>query len=100
MSSPPDNVGVDFFAHGGLPVPLVSVEEAERLAASSFGLMVRAFPLGSQQDCNFLLAGDGPVPRGNGPAGVLKIANPAFGRTEVEAQDAAAELVAAGGLPV
>jgi len=62
------------------------------LAASSFGMKVSAFPLGSQQDCNFLLEGDG------GPAGVLKIANPAFSRTEIEAQDAAAELVAAAGL--
>jgi 4-aminobutyrate aminotransferase-like enzyme/Ser/Thr protein kinase RdoA (MazF antagonist) len=93
LSSPPDSVGgVDFFAHGGLPVPLVSVEEAEGLAASSFGMKVSAFPLGSQQDCNFLLEGDG------GPAGVLKIANPAFSRTEIEAQDAAAEVVAASGL--
>jgi len=55
-------------------------------------MKVSAFPLGSQQDCNFLLQGDG------GPAGVLKIANPAFSRTEIEAQDAAAELVAAAGL--
>jgi len=93
LSSPPDSVGgVDFFAHGGLPVPLVSVAEAVGLAASSFGMKVSAFPLGSQQDCNFLLQGDG------GPAGVLKIANPAFSRTEIEAQDAAAELVAAAGL--
>jgi Ser/Thr protein kinase RdoA (MazF antagonist) len=51
------------FGHGGLPVPLVSAAEAERLAASSFGMEVSAFPLGSQQDCNFLLQGDG------GPAG-------------------------------
>jgi Ser/Thr protein kinase RdoA (MazF antagonist) len=36
-------------------VPLVTVEEAERLAATSFGPMVRARPLGSQQDSNFLL---------------------------------------------
>jgi 4-aminobutyrate aminotransferase-like enzyme/Ser/Thr protein kinase RdoA (MazF antagonist) len=61
-------------------------------------MKVSAFPLGSQQDCNFLLEGDGSVPGGNGPAGVLKIANPAFSRTEIEAQDAAAELVAASGL--
>jgi hypothetical protein len=36
--------GVDFFRYGALPVPQVTVEEAERLAASSFGLMVRARP--------------------------------------------------------
>ena len=71
----------------------MSVEEAEGLAASSFGMKVSVFPLGSQQDCNFLLQEDG------GPAGVLKIANPAFSRTEIEAQDAAAELVAAAGAP-
>ena len=70
----------------------MSAEEAAGLAASSFGIKVSAFPLGSQQDCNFLLEGDG------GSAGVLKIANPAFSRTEIEAQDAAAELVAAAGL--
>jgi 4-aminobutyrate aminotransferase-like enzyme/Ser/Thr protein kinase RdoA (MazF antagonist) len=86
LSSRPE-AGVDFFAQGGLPVPLVTVDAAELVAADSFGLMVRAFPLGSQQDCNFLLRGDG------GPAGVLKIANPAFSRTEIEAQDAAALLV-------
>jgi 4-aminobutyrate aminotransferase-like enzyme/Ser/Thr protein kinase RdoA (MazF antagonist) len=92
LSSRPEGAGVDFFAQGGLPVPLVTVEQAEELAATSFGMKVRALPLGSQQDCNFLLEG------GGGPAGVLKIANPAFGRTEVEAQDAAAGLVAAAGL--
>jgi 4-aminobutyrate aminotransferase-like enzyme/Ser/Thr protein kinase RdoA (MazF antagonist) len=74
------------------------VEEAVGLAAKTFVMRVLAFPLGSQQDCNFLLQGDGSAPWGNGPAGVLKIANPAFSRTEIEAQDAAAELVAAAGL--
>jgi Ser/Thr protein kinase RdoA (MazF antagonist) len=95
LSSRPDGgAGVDFFSYGALPVPQVTVEEAERLAASSFGLNVRARPLGSQQDSNFLLAeGDGRE------AGVLKIANPAFTMAEIGAQDAAAELLAeAGGL--
>ena len=73
--------GVDFFAHGGLPVPQVTILEAERVA-SSFGLTVRAQPLGSQQDSNFLLADGGSV------LGVLKIANPAFSAAEIEAQDA------------
>ena len=64
-------------------MPQVTVEEAERLAASSFGLMVRARALGSQQDSNFFLVeADGQV------AGVLKIANPAFTMAEIEAQDA------------
>ncbi len=94
-SRPRSESGVDFFRYGALPVPLVTVEEAERLAASSFGLMVRARPLGSQQDSNFLLVeADGEV------AGVLKVANPAFTMAEIEAQDAAADQVAAaaGGL--
>ena len=80
--------GVDFFAHGGLPVPQVTILEAERVAAL-FGLTVRAQPLGSQQDSNFLLADGGSV------LGVLKIANPAFSAAEIEAQDAAAAHIAA-----
>ena len=63
------------------------------MAESSFGLTVRAQPLGSQQDSNFLLT----EPAG-AVAGVLKIANPAFSAAEIEAQDVAAELVAAAGL--
>ena len=62
--------------------------EAERVAAL-FGLTVRAQPLGSQQDSNFLLADGGSV------LGVLKIANPAFSAAEIEAQDAAAAHIAA-----
>ena len=51
-------------------MPLVTIDEAERMA-DSFGLTARAQPLGSQQDCNFLLtSGDGA------PAGVLKIKPP------------------------
>ena len=91
MSSRPDvRTGVDFFRYGALPVPLVTVEEAERLAATSFGLNVRARPLGSQQDSNFgLVEADGEI------AGVLKIANPAFTMAEIQAQDAAADHIAA-----
>jgi hypothetical protein len=84
LSSSP-KAGVDFFAHGGLPVPRVTIQDAERMAGSSFGLTVRAQPLGSQQDSNFLLT----EPAG-GVAGVLKIANPAFSAAEIEAQDGAA----------
>ena len=54
-----------------------------------FGLTVRAQPLGSQQDSNFLLA----EPAG-AVAGVLKIANPAFSAAEIEAQDGAAAHIA------
>jgi len=88
MSPEAAGLGVDFFAHGGLPVPQVTIVEAERVA-SSFGLTVRALPLGSQQDSNFLLADGGSV------LGVLKIANPAFSAAEIEAQDAAAAHIAA-----
>ncbi len=70
----------------------MTVEEAERLAATSFGLKVRARPLGSQQDSNFLL-----VEPDDRVLGVLKIANPVFTVAEIEAQDAAAEHVAAAG---
>jgi len=98
--------GVDFFSSGALPAPLVSAEEAERIAAAQFGLAARARPLGSQQDSNFLLiaAAAGPglddtVLDDSGlddtVLGVLKIANPAFSAAEIEAQDAAAELLAA-----
>jgi Aminotransferase class-III len=48
--------------------------------------------LGSQQDSNFLLVADGGT-----VAGVLKVANPAFTAAEIEAQDAAADVIAAGG---
>jgi 4-aminobutyrate aminotransferase-like enzyme/Ser/Thr protein kinase RdoA (MazF antagonist) len=61
--------------------------QAERVAAS-FGLTVRAQPLGSQQDSNFLLVNGGSV------LGVLKIANPAFSAAEIEAQDRAAAHIA------
>jgi len=89
LSSSP-KAGVDFFRHGALPVPQVTTQQAERIAAS-FGLTVRAQPLGSQQDSNFLLAD------GDRVLGVLKIANPAFGAGEIEAQDRAAGRVAESG---
>jgi hypothetical protein len=73
--SPEPETGVDFFRHGALPVPVVTIEEAERMA-KSFGLTVRAEPLGSQQDSNFLLR------HSDDPVGVLKIANPAAGHGE------------------
>ncbi len=80
----------DFFATGELPVPDVTPGEAGVIARERFGIEASAEPLGSQQDANFLLR------TATGPAGVLKIANPAFSRIELEAQDAAAAFVAAG----
>ncbi|TCR13644.1 aminotransferase [Streptomyces sp. BK205] len=80
---------IDFFTEDALPVPRVAPAEAELIAAEHLGITARAQSLGSQQDANFLLhTGDGT------PAAVLKIANPAFGAVEIEAQDAAADLIA------
>jgi 4-aminobutyrate aminotransferase-like enzyme/Ser/Thr protein kinase RdoA (MazF antagonist) len=76
----------------------VTQEEAEQIAAAQFGLAAHARLLGSQQDSNFLLVQpDSRVPdRPEGAVlGVLKIANPAFTSTEIQAQDAAADHIAA-----
>ncbi len=80
---------MDFFRYGALPAPVISTEEAERIA-SELGLIAHADPLGSQQDANFLLIRpDATV------LGVLKIANPAFSPAEIAAQDEAAAHLAA-----
>ncbi|GAA0313193.1 aminotransferase [Streptomyces polychromogenes] len=80
---------VDFFTHQALPAPRVTAGQARRIAAEHFGLDVHAASLGSQQDANFLLS----HPDGS-PAAVLKIANPVFTATEIDAQDTAADLIA------
>ncbi|MFE2992308.1 aminotransferase [Streptomyces sp. NPDC059262] len=80
---------IDFFAEDALPAPRTTPAEAELIAAQNLGINARAEPLGSQQDANFLLRdGNGTV------LAVLKIANPAFGPAEIEAQDTAADLIA------
>ena len=72
-----------------LPAPQVSEAQAEQILATHYGLRARATSLGSHQDKNFVVDGpDGEI------VGVLKIANPAFNATEIEAQDLAAELIA------
>ena len=72
----------DFFQASELPAPAVSTDDAVMIAREHFRLDATASPLGSQQDANFLLtAADGKQ------IGVLKIANPAFSRVEIEAQD-------------
>lgn len=79
----------DFFQAGDLPAPDITSVQAHEIAKSHFGVDAQITELGSQQDANFLLrdhAGD--------PIGVLKIANPAFSRAELEAQDAAAAYIA------
>ncbi|MFI6661465.1 aminotransferase [Streptomyces sp. NPDC050523] len=84
-----DHRTIDFFAKDALPAPRVTPAEAERIAAEHLGITARAQSLGSQQDANFLLHADDET-----PAAILKIANPAFGTTEIDAQDAAADLIA------
>ncbi|MGB3486443.1 MAG: aminotransferase [Mycobacterium sp.] len=79
----------DFFQASELPVPDVSAADAVEIGRTRFGIDVTATPLGSQQDANFLLQADL-----GGVVGVLKIANPAFSRVEIEAQDAAARHIA------
>ncbi|GAY16046.1 aminotransferase [Mycobacterium sp. shizuoka-1] len=75
----------DFFNTEELPVPAISPDQARGIVKTHFGVDAQVTALGSQQDANFLLSGSG-----GGPVGVLKIANPAFSRIELEAQDAAA----------
>src|SRR5579862_1042931 len=82
--------GVDFFAQGALPAPRLGAAEATWIAGSRFGIDAAAHTLGSQQDQNFLLTDRD----GGRPLGVLKLANAAIGPQEIEAQIAAAELLA------
>ena len=89
MTTDRRTVGFNFLAEPELPAPQVSEEQAEQLLNEHWGLRARAKSLGSQQDRNFTVtSGDDAI------AGVLKIANPAFNGTEIEAQDLAAELIA------
>ncbi|HTI78196.1 MAG TPA: aminotransferase, partial [Mycobacterium sp.] len=82
-------VGFNFLEAPELPAPQVSEAQAEEILATHYGLSARATSLGSQQDKNFMVVGaDGEI------VGVLKIANPAFNATELEAQDLAAERIA------
>ncbi|MBO1332809.1 aminotransferase [Streptomyces sp. VRA16 Mangrove soil] len=81
---------IDFFAEDALPAPRTTPAEAADMARQSLGIDATAQALGSQQDANFLLQGEGGA-----ALAVLKIANPAFGPVEIEAQDTAADLIAA-----
>ena len=80
--------GFNFFEQPELPSPQVSTAQAEAVLRTHWGLEARAESLGSQQDKNFLVFGDGDQ-----PVGVLKVANPAFTALELEAQDAAAATI-------
>ncbi|HEY9263167.1 MAG TPA: phosphotransferase, partial [Mycobacterium sp.] len=82
-------VGFNFLEQSELPAPRVSESQAQEILSTHYGLTARAVALGSQQDKNFLVTDDaGAV------LGVLKIANPAFSAVELQAQDAAAQLIA------
>ncbi|WP_432519310.1 aminotransferase [Kineococcus sp. SYSU DK006] len=81
----------DFFTAGELPAPTVPPAEVEELVAEHFGWRVELQALGSQQDQNFLAR----EPGGAHPVAVVKLANPAFSLLEAQAQDAAADAVAA-----
>jgi 4-aminobutyrate aminotransferase-like enzyme/Ser/Thr protein kinase RdoA (MazF antagonist) len=82
-------VGFNFLKEPELPAPQVTEAQAEEILAMHYGLRAKARSLGSQQDKNFVVTTvEGDI------VGVLKIANPAFSATELEAQDAAAELIA------
>ncbi|TGD88487.1 aminotransferase [Mycolicibacterium sp. CH28] len=78
----------DFFQAEALPAPAVTAAQARDIAKSHFGVDADVTALGSQQDANFLLHRPGGE-----PVGVLKIANPAFSRIELQAQDAAAAYI-------
>ncbi|KPN16339.1 aminotransferase [Arthrobacter sp. Edens01] len=76
----------------GLPRPAVSANDAVQLAAEFYGLEVSGIKeLGSQQDRNFLVTDE------DGTRRLLKISNPVFSRTEIEAQNAAMERLTAAG---
>jgi 4-aminobutyrate aminotransferase-like enzyme/Ser/Thr protein kinase RdoA (MazF antagonist) len=83
------SVGFNFLEAPELSAPQVSETQAEELLVSHYDVQARATSLGSQQDRNFVVtAADYEI------VGVLKIANPAFNATEIEAQDLAAERIA------
>ncbi|MFF2496582.1 aminotransferase class III-fold pyridoxal phosphate-dependent enzyme [Agromyces sp. NPDC058064] len=84
--------GFDFFAVGELPAPNLSTDEVTAIVAAEWGLDVVLEPLGSQQDQNFVARARDAAAL---PLGVVKITNPAFTATELAAQDAAAERIAA-----
>ncbi|HEX7835759.1 MAG TPA: phosphotransferase, partial [Pseudolysinimonas sp.] len=81
----------DFLAQPGLPRPVVSIDDALRVASELYGVTGEIVELGSQQDRNFRI--DDGTSRW-----VLKFSNPVFSVEELEAQDAAAAAVEVAGL--
>ena len=90
MSTPRRTVGFNFLDEPELPGPQVTEAQAEHIVEKHYGMTARARLLGSNQDCNFVISG-----ANDDIVGILKIANPAFNATELDAQDAAADLIAA-----
>ncbi|MEU4292865.1 aminotransferase [Kribbella sp. NPDC026596] len=74
----------NFFEQPSLPVPEISVVQAEEFVRTTYGVEGTATELGSQQDANFLISGKY----------VLKVSNAAFTREDLAAQDQAAAHVA------
>ncbi len=75
----------------GLPRPELTLADAARWAQEHYGLVGDLRELGSQQDRNVLVSS----PRGQF---LLKVSNPASSLAQVEAQNEAMRVVAAGGL--
>ena len=84
-------VGFNFLEEPELPAPQVSEEQAEQILARALRIAgpreIAWQPAGPELHRDLRL--DGAI------AGVLKIANPAFNETELQAQDLAADLIAA-----
>lgn len=81
--------GFNFLEQSELPAPQVTDAQACEILSTHYGITAHATSLGSQQDKNFMVTDD------DGTAiGVLKVANPAFTAVELQAQDAAAQLIA------
>ncbi len=76
-----------------LPTPDVSLDEAARLAREYFGVSGEVRELGSTQEANFRVRGDGRDV-------VLKVANPAFAAPELDLQNAVMSRLVAADLPV
>ncbi len=80
-----DATPFDFFTDDDLVAPSTPAEEVADLVRRHWGLSVTLSALGSQQDQNFLARASGTTE----VVGVIKVANPAFSRTELEAQESA-----------
>src|SRR5690242_13314354 len=83
----------DLSSLGGLARPVATPEDAASIAAERWGLRGAVVELGSQQDRNFRIDA-------TGGSVILKLANAATGRAELDAQHGALAEAAAAGLRV